>query len=131
MTVIMEPKVAKEEVKRLLQQLTKGPEDVLGCAPSKLEFRYGGLNIRTDSLLKYLQGRIKRLKHGKLDEETIKAYCEKGGCWCPFCGSSNLSDDSWDADAGTATQEMRCVDCGERWRDVYTLTGINYDGRKE
>lgn len=51
-------------------------------------------------------------------------YVRHKGLRCPCCHSDNLTGNSWNADAGTATQEMGCDNCGATWQDVYTLTGV-------
>lgn len=56
--------------------------------------------------------------------EIEKAYVEKGGTRCPFCGSENITGGGVNIDAGGATQEVGCDDCGAEWADCYTLSGI-------
>jgi hypothetical protein len=52
------------------------------------------------------------------------AYLAAGGVHCPFCHSAQIEGDSFEAEAGTVWQDVRCLDCGEEWQDLYTLTGI-------
>ena len=52
-----------------------------------------------------------------------KNYVATDGCRCPFCYSYAVSGRSVDIDAGGATQEADCSDCGSSWLDCYALTG--------
>lgn len=56
---------------------------------------------------------------------TTEQYVETGGTRCPFCRSQNLDGGPFEADAGGATQEVGCNDCGKSWLDVHTL--IKYE----
>lgn len=56
-------------------------------------------------------------------EEQIKGYLDNGGVKCPICKSGDISGDEWNADAGGATQEVSCENCGASWLDCYNLTG--------
>ncbi len=56
-----------------------------------------------------------------------KGYVEKGGTWCPFCGSMNIvAQEPFLADANQAWRTVRCLTplCEQAWREVYTLTEI-------
>lgn len=55
---------------------------------------------------------------------TDAEYAAGEGQECPHCRSSNLralSDGMFDRDE--ASQSVKCLDCGERWVEVFTLTG--------
>ena len=52
-----------------------------------------------------------------------KRYADTEGVRCPFCYSDAVSGGSVNVDAGGATQEVGCSDCGARWLDCYALTG--------
>lgn len=54
---------------------------------------------------------------------TNRGYVRVKGQKCPFCRSTDLTGDSFNADGGQATQEMYCNDCGNEWEDVYRLIG--------
>jgi hypothetical protein len=57
---------------------------------------------------------------------TGKQYVAHQGCKCPSCGSTeDLSGDSFNADGGTASQEMGCNACEASWSDVYVLAGYS------
>lgn len=57
---------------------------------------------------------------------TDQQYVANRGCKCPSCGSSeDLSGDSFNADGGTASQEMGCNACEASWSDVYFLAGYS------
>jgi hypothetical protein len=50
-------------------------------------------------------------------------YKSHNGMRCPNCGSMDLSGDVVNIDAGGASQEISCLDCGAGWHDAYKLTG--------
>ena len=54
---------------------------------------------------------------------TDKQYRDSDGTKCPYCGSENISGEHVEVDAGGATQEVGCTDCGKSWYDCYSLTG--------
>ena len=58
-----------------------------------------------------------------------KDHLENKGGRCPFCGSEDTEGDSVDTGGGEANQGMHCAECGERWSDLYTLTGLAGPGR--
>jgi len=43
---------------------------------------------------------------------------------CPFCGSSKLTGDGFDAGDNQVWREIDCDDCNESWREIFTLTDI-------
>lgn len=43
---------------------------------------------------------------------------------CPFCGSDDISGDSWEQDGPTVSQVVDCLDCGETWVDSYGFVGF-------
>lgn len=56
----------------------------------------------------------------------IQEYVERGGPYCPFCGSDKVQTTSQvDVDAGTAAQDVECEKCGREWQDLYDLVGIS------
>lgn len=62
-----------------------------------------------------------------LTDEMVRDYIDRKGSTCPFCKSegSNLEGSRVEIDAETATQHVRCETCGEEWRDVYVLSGVD------
>ena len=52
------------------------------------------------------------------------AYIADRGQHCPYCGDFRTEGDSMDFDGQHAYQDITCTECGESWRDVYTLTCI-------
>jgi len=56
---------------------------------------------------------------------TSKQYIERGGCECPFCESTNINAfDEYDGECDGAWRSIECHDCGNAWRDLYTLSGF-------
>ena len=54
---------------------------------------------------------------------TDKQYVDIRGIQCPHCHSENISGNTIEVDAGEATQEVGCDDCGATWLDAYKLVG--------
>jgi len=53
-------------------------------------------------------------------------YVAKGGTECPFCrcgGNLHTGELSGPDSNATAYLNVKCLDCGKEWTDVYTLTG--------
>ncbi len=64
----------------------------------------------------------------KLTDEIRKEYLENFGTRCPFCDTESIRGGEWDFGIGEFWQRCYCDDCGERWTDVYRLTGVEqYD----
>lgn len=59
----------------------------------------------------------------KLTKKQIEKYLKQHGIGCPYCGG-DIEGNSIDVDDGGASQKIHCLDCGRRWLDTYTLTGI-------
>jgi len=57
--------------------------------------------------------------------ETLLKYLTVNDGTCPICGSSNITGQSWDYEAGTVCQEVSCDECDWSWLDSYTLTSIS------
>ena len=53
-------------------------------------------------------------------------YAANCGIKCPFCDSLGIEGGPVEIDAGYATQEARCVDCGKTWFDQYKLIGYSF-----
>lgn len=61
----------------------------------------------------------------KLTKEQKKNYLASKGSECPHCNSTNITSiEHPQADSGEMTQEIECEDCGEAWKDVYQLSGV-------
>ena len=59
-----------------------------------------------------------------MTEDQATRYIQSGGTHCPHCGGVDLDGKGVSIDAGTATQEVMCTDCGRGWTDVYTLSHV-------
>ena len=52
-------------------------------------------------------------------------YVQQRGVRCPFCGSDDLDTvGRLQSDAGYAWQGVECANCGGKWADSYTLSGL-------
>ena len=62
-----------------------------------------------------------------LEEMTDRAreemYISRCGVHCPVCDSDDIEGGPVEIDAGYASQEVMCNNCGADWVDGYTLTG--------
>lgn len=64
-----------------------------------------------------------------LDVPTWKRrYLEGGGTYCPTCGFKNVDSEASphnsSGDSSITLQNMRCIDCGARWRDWFKLADV-------
>jgi len=61
-----------------------------------------------------------------LTKESIQAYIKAhescNDLPCPFCGRFEVKQG--DKDSGCSVASTTCRSCGKRWREYYTLTGI-------
>lgn len=62
----------------------------------------------------------------KLSRAAEKKYIEGKGTLCPYCGRPNfdVTTDLTEIVQGTLVQGVQCLNCGEEWRDKYTLTAV-------
>lgn len=78
----------------------------------------------------HLYSDIKRVQQW-LDENTKdtqeQKYVSAKGTRClnPACNSSNLEGQGVEIDAGIASQEVICPECGWSWTDLYQLIGVD------
>ena len=59
-----------------------------------------------------------------LTKEQMAAYVDIGGGFCPYCGGDALGGEIT-IETGVVFQEMSCLDCEQRWRDVYYLDHVS------
>lgn len=60
-----------------------------------------------------------------ITEREKEEYVEKKGIHCPYCKSDSLfSNYMFQSDGGHAWQDVECIDCKKRWKDVYVLGSI-------
>lgn len=52
-------------------------------------------------------------------------YAENHGAFCPVCQSNDIEGESFEVDAHSAWQRVRCLSCDAQWNDVYKLTGYD------
>lgn len=64
--------------------------------------------------------------------EKISKYLKSRGAFCPFCSSSQIEGTGrTEMEDGTFENEMRCLDCGFLWGDIYVLDGIRFSSLAE
>jgi uncharacterized Zn finger protein len=52
-------------------------------------------------------------------------YLEKGGGFCPFCGSEEITIlELPDKPVRKMSRKVECYDCGEIWIDEFKLVGL-------
>ena len=66
----------------------------------------------------------------KISQKQAEIYIRSDGAICPFCGDSNIDAGNIEPDAGVMAQEIECLECLEKWSDVYRLVGV-YDREAE
>lgn len=60
-----------------------------------------------------------------MTEEARINYVRYESQRCPFCRSQHISaTEDMDVDGTEAWQDIKCRDCGRRWRDLYKLRGV-------
>jgi DNA-directed RNA polymerase subunit RPC12/RpoP len=60
-----------------------------------------------------------------MTKDQIKAYVEHKGVRCPYCESCNLVGSSLvDWSEMEAREDVECGECGNKWMNIFTLTGI-------
>lgn len=60
-----------------------------------------------------------------LTKTQIQDYVRNGGEKCPYCGGIIEGIHAPNVDAGSASQEVACIDCGKDWIDVYQLVSLH------
>ncbi len=55
---------------------------------------------------------------------ALEQHVEDEGAKCPNCKGGQLEGGSVDTGLPGAYQEMRCLECGAGWNDLYTLAGF-------
>lgn len=58
----------------------------------------------------------------RFTEEHLRKYARNSNR-CPFCGGEIEAGDL-DADGPTAWSDVRCLNCGAEWQDVYELVAV-------
>jgi transcription elongation factor Elf1 len=53
-----------------------------------------------------------------------KAYIRSRGLVCPFCKAESVQGGFIQVEAGKAIQDMSCLECENRWQDVYQLVDV-------
>lgn len=61
----------------------------------------------------------------ELDKSAKKRYINIDGVRCPYCNSYDISPSGpMLGNARGAQQKISCLQCGKKWRDLYTLNDI-------
>lgn len=60
----------------------------------------------------------------QLTPEQKAKYIESGFNHCPLCKSDDIETDKAEFHGNSATQNVRCMDCGAEWEDTYILSNI-------
>lgn len=64
----------------------------------------------------------------KTFEEMEEDYLARSALICPRCESTNISSRGVvETDCLSAWQEVKCLDCGQGWKDIFELIGIELD----
>ena len=59
--------------------------------------------------------------------DTAKEYIEKGGNSCPHCSSGDITGGYIEADNHIAWRNVECEECGENWREEFTMTNVDFN----
>ena len=83
-------------------------------------------NALTSCILSILKGFMVQRKETEMTPKQEKEYVEADGSICPFCGEHDINGvGPYDGVGTIITLLVECNDCGERWHDIYTLTGAD------
>ena len=53
-------------------------------------------------------------------------YIADGGVNCPYCQSADIAGESIEIDGKCAYQDISCLACGKKWRDLYGLFDVMF-----
>lgn len=68
----------------------------------------------------------------KLTEEKQKEYVDNDGMTCPYCEHNDIEGNGGlSIEYNKVFQDVKCLECGKYWTDIYTLTGIHVDEKGE
>jgi hypothetical protein len=68
----------------------------------------------------------------RLSKKQREQYLARKGMLCPYCDSRQLDAlGKPEVDGPTASIETICVACGETWWDIYTLTNIEEERKRQ
>ena len=60
-----------------------------------------------------------------LSVEQKRLYFVAGCCKCPHCGSKSIEGTgSRNSDGDWHENQIKCIECGAEWNDIYTLTDV-------
>ena len=61
-----------------------------------------------------------------LTDEQKQHYIARRGTRCPFCQCEDIEGSSVEIDAGSASQDITCLNdkCGKSWTDIYQLIDV-------
>lgn len=60
-------------------------------------------------------------------ETSMDAYLKRP-YHCPFCQSQNITSDGMSiVEDNCASSTVSCLDCDNEWRDVYTLSEVEWE----
>ena len=94
---------------------------------------YPEIEKMLDSMLEAKDKKAKKKIAEEIDYDEDMEPADKGdeyiedeadiylGEECPNCGSRDIEGGPIDVEGTGAVQEMKCLDCGSSWEDVYSL----------
>ena len=102
--------MAKKVIDTVAQAQKKRDQAKVNLDKANKEFNYAMLNLN--------------MVKNRLTETEKQAYIKTGYNGCPKCKGINCNGGLFDADGNQVWQELRCIDCGFEYRDIYTLTDL-------
>lgn len=57
-----------------------------------------------------------------LTQKQIELHLATGGVRCPYCASHDVRGEGFEDHA--SSEVVECLSCGERWKDIYSLVGV-------
>ena len=65
----------------------------------------------------------------KKTETEMLEHCKKNEC--PKCGSTQISGESVEIMAGSARQDVCCLECEAEWAEFYTMGDFSFYGMSD
>jgi hypothetical protein len=62
----------------------------------------------------------------EVEKRIEEKYLRAKGVRCPICNSKDIEGGKSNFDGDYCTLEVTCSDCDAEWRDIYTLSGIEW-----
>lgn len=87
-------------------------------------FEFLDADLWSDRMAEAMRDQDEEERAKLTQDDPQREYVAGLGCLCPVCKSTDIEGGSVEIDAGTASQEVHCLNCDASWKDLYDLTGF-------